>query len=163
MADIIIDGRVRVGWVSGVSGIASAPAPVVAELNAGLRLDALMTPDGLVGFEGDTASVDTSSLSSAQNTAGAGRITRDGMALRLKKQDVSDTVFDTLVYQASGFIVVRRYGIDANTAWTAGQKCAVYPVMCGEFKPLPPEANSMDRYEIPLFLRVPASTRAVIA
>ena len=122
-----------------------------------------MTPDGLVGFEGDTASVDLSSLSSSQNTAGAGRITRDGMALRLKKQDTGDTAFTTLVYQAVGFVVVRRAGIDSNTAWTTGQAIAVYPVMCGEYKPLAPEANSMDRYEIPMFLRLIASTRAQVA
>jgi hypothetical protein len=163
MADIIIDGRVRVGWVSGLSGIANIAAPTTTELNSGLRLDAIMTPDGLVGFEGDTASVDTSSLSSSQNTAGAGRIQRDGMALRLKKQDTGDTAFTTLTYQAVGFIVVRRFGIDSNTAWTSSQNCAVYPVMCGEYKPLPPEANSMDRYEIPLFLRAVANTRATIA
>lgn len=163
MGDINIDGRVRVGWVSGVSGIASIAGPLVAELNAGLRLDTIMTPDGLQGFEGDTAAVDSSSLSSSQNTNIAGRISRDGMALRLKKQDTADTAFTTLQYRVDGFVVVRRGGIDANTAWTAGQAVAVYPVQCGEYKPLPPEGNSMDRYDVPLFLRAIANTRAVIA
>ena len=163
MPDILIDGRVRVGWVSGANGIANAAAPTTTELNGGLRLDTLMTPDGLIGFDGDTASVDTSSLSSSQNTATAGRISRDGMALRLKRQDTADTAFNTLTYQTVGFIVVRRAGIDAATAWTSAQAVAVYPVICGEYKPLAPEANSMDRYEVPLFLRVIASTRAAIA
>lgn len=163
MADIIIDGRVRVGWVSGANGIANAAAPTTTELNSGMRLDALMTPDGLIGFDGDTAAVDTSSLSSSQNTSNAGRISRDGMALRLKRQDSSDTAFNTLTYTTVGFIVVRRAGIDANTGWTSAQAVAVYPVQCGEYKPLAPEANSMDRYEVPLFLRAVASTRAAIA
>lgn len=163
MADIIIDGRIRVQYATGEGGITNIGGPTVAELNAAIRLDTILTPDGLIGFAGDTASVDLSSLSSTQNTAGAGRITRDGMALRLKKQTGTDTAFTTLAYQTVGFVVVRRAGILSDAAWAAGQAVAVYPVMCGEYKPLDVEANSMDRYEVPLFLREVANTRAVVA
>ena len=56
MADFSSDGMTRVFYVS---AIASQNAPTVAELNAGLALQSLITADGLEGFEASTSDVET--------------------------------------------------------------------------------------------------------
>jgi len=159
MADLVSDGKIRVTWVPGAAGIANIAAPLVAELNAGLRLDTLMTPDGLTTTP-STADVDTSSLSSTFDTKAAGR---RGFAnsVKLKRQDSADTARATLVYRAVGFLVVRR-DLDASTANAAGQKVEVYPSQCGEptnsYGP-----NTVQAYEVPLMNTADPNTSATVA
>lgn len=159
MGDLISDGKIRVAWVPGTSGIANKAAPTVAELNAGLRLDSTMTPDGLTTTP-STAGVDTSSLSSTFDTKKAGRRGFEN-SVKLKRQDAADTARSTLVYQAEGFLVVRR-DIDASTAWAAGQKVEVYPSQCGE--PTPSYGpNTVQAYEVPLMNTSDPNTNATVA
>jgi hypothetical protein len=144
MADLISDGNIRVYWLSSVP--ASPSAPTTTELNAGLRLDTVMTPDGLdIGVE--TADVDTSSLSSTINTALPGRLTYSVM-LKLKKQTSGDTAYTTLVYGAAGALVVRRT-LAAGTAWATAQACEVYPSSCGGRSRLY-GPNTAQMYNVPL-------------
>lgn len=160
MPDIIIDGRVRVDEVQTIADIS---APTVAELDAGVRLDTIMTPDGLVGFEPDTADVDTSALSSTFNTKRPGRDDFSGTLLRIKKQaQTGDTVYDTLVKNYDTHIVVRT-GVESDTAWTAAQEVRVYPVSCGRVRNLPPEANTVERYEVPTKIYADPDLRAIVA
>lgn len=146
MADVFADGNTRVAFVGSISNIA---APTVAELNAGTLLQSYITSDGLMGFEATTAEVDTTSLASTFNTKTIGRDDFSGTGLRLKKQTYgSDTPFSTLTRGTSGYIAIRR-GITESTAWAADQAVEVYPVTCGQRKMLAPEANTVQRYEVP--------------
>ena len=138
MADSLSDGRIRVAWVP---SIASINSPTTAELNAGTLVSPVMTPDGLMGFEPDTADVDVSAIDSTFGTNVAGRSSFSGTGFRLKKQDGTDTIYNLLVRDLNGFTVVRR-DLTASTAWATGQRVEVYPSVLGEVRNLAPEANS---------------------
>lgn len=159
MADIPVDGKTRVAWVPTIS---NAAAPTVAELDAGILLQSTVTADGLAGFAPETAEVDAGSLASTFDEKSIGRASFSNTMLRLKKQTGTDTIYDTLVRGAEGYIVVRRY-VDQATAWAASQKVSVFPVICGETKELDPEANTMARYEVPTIVRQAPTLRATTA
>ena len=145
-----------------VAAIANNAAPTVAELNAGILLQQTMRPDGLVGFEAETADVDNSSLASTFDTVTVGRDSFSGTMLRLKKQTGTDTIFDTLQKGVTGYIVVRRY-ISQATAWAAAQKVNVYPVTFGTERELAPEANMVAMYEMPAKISSEPTLRATVA
>lgn len=159
MPDSNADGRTRIYSVPSIANIA---APTVAELNAGVDLSGLMTPDGLVGFEADTGDVDNSKINSTFNTVSAGRISYSGTLIRLIKQTGTDTVYNTLVYGFATNIVVRR-DVTSGTAWTVADKVEVYPVQCGEVRNLAPEANSVHKYEIMTKITAQPNLRATVA
>ena len=144
MADIVVDGFTRVSYVAAIANI---NAPTVAELNAGILLASVMTPDGLSGFEPATADVDNSALNSTFDTKTIGRDSFSGSKLILKKQTGTDTTWTTLVRGTAGYIVVRRY-IDNSTAWAASQPVNVYPIICGQRRELAPVANSVSKWEV---------------
>jgi hypothetical protein len=75
VADALTDGNIRIYSVPSISNI---NAPTVAELNAGTDLSSLITPDGLVGFEPDTAAVDNAKINSTFNTQQPGRASWSG-------------------------------------------------------------------------------------
>lgn len=159
MADANADGNTRVYFVPTIANIA---APTVAELNAGTRLDTLMTPDGMVGLEADTGDIDNSKLSSTFNTVTPGRVSFSGTLVRLIKQTGTDTVYNMLVYGFSGYLVIRR-DILASTAWAASQAAEVYPITCGEVRNISPESNSVHKYEIPTKITAQPNMRALTA
>lgn len=159
MADIVIDGMTRVDWVSAISNQA---APTTTELNAGIALTTTVTDDGLIGWEPETADVPTTPLSGTFDTVDVGRVSFSGTALRLKKQTSTDTIYDTLVKNTAGYIVIRR-NVAYNTAWTAAQKVEVFPVKCGETKALMPAANTLSRYEVPMKITSAPTMRATVA
>lgn len=159
MPDIYVDGNTRVAWVPTISTIT---APTTTELNAGVLLTSILTKDGLMGFEAETQGVDTSSLASKTDTEGVGRDKFGKLGLRLKKQSGTDTAYTTLTRTTAGYVVIRR-DIDQATAWASSQAVEVYPVVCGTNKNLSPEANTVRRYEVPLFLTSDPALRAAVA
>jgi len=159
MADIPVDGKTRVAFVD---AIADQAAPSVSELTGGLDLTFKVTRDGLMGLEPTTGEIDASSLGSTFDTKSIGISEFSGTGLRLKKQDGTDTVYNTLIRGKTGFLVVRRY-IAATTAWASGQAVGVYPVICGETKELSPEKNTMARYEVPMMVSEAPTLRASVA
>lgn len=159
MADVFADGNTRVAFVP---AIASLAAPTTTELNAGTLLQSVITSDGLMGFEASSAEVDTTSLASTFNTKTIGRDDFSGTGLRLKKQTSTDTVFNLLTRGTSGYIVIRR-GVTETTAWASTQLVEVYPITCGQTKYLAPEANSVQKYEIPTPVTAAPQLRAVVA
>lgn len=159
MADIYVDGNIRVSYVATIANIA---APTTTELNAGLLLTALITADGLVGFEADTADVDTTALDSTFDTKGIGRDSFDGTMLRLKKQTAPDTAYTTLTRGTVGYIVIRRDTASA-TAWASTQPVEVFPIVCGRERNLAPESNTVRRYEVPTKVSSAPNLRAVVA
>lgn len=150
------DGKIRVAWLPAVANI---NAPTVAEINAGLRLDTVMTPDGLT-VTAATADVDTSSLSSTFDTKRAGR-RGFTLGVKIKRQDAADTALTTLVYRAVGFLYVRRT-VDAGTAPTIADKCEIYPGECGQgtaaYGP-----NTIQSLDVPILNSADAAVAAVTA
>ncbi len=159
MADITVDGTTRVYYVAAISNTA---APTVAELNLGIALHATMTPDGLMGFEAETADVDNSALDSTFDTVTIGRDSFSGTGLMLKKQTGTDTIYDTLTRGAAGYIVVRRY-IASSTSWAAAQKASVFPIICGQAKEPAPEKNTVAKYFVPTKITSTPVMRATVA
>ena len=160
MADIIVDGKVKVALVDSISDI---DAPTVAELTAGNDITDQLTMDGLVGFAGETAEVDTTSLQSTYDTKMPGRTAFSGTALRLKRQSGTDTVYDTYVKDQTSHVVIRRDGSAATDAWAASDEVEVYPIVCGETKPVDPEPNTVQRFEVPVMVSSSPSLRAAVA
>lgn len=158
MADRFSDGNTRVFFTAAISNIAG---PTTSELNAGISLHDTITADGLVGLEATTAEVDNSALSSTFDTKVPGRDAFSGTMLRLKRQTGTDTVYNTLVKNTTGYIVVRR-GSAATTAWAAGDKVEVYPITCGRERLLAPTANSVEKYEVPIMISAQPNLRATV-
>lgn len=156
MADLVSDGKIRVYYVPTIS---NTNAPTTTELNAGTRLDTIITVDGL-DRSAATADVDLSALSSTFDTKGVGRRT-PSLSLTIKRQTGTDTVANTLTYQSTGYIVVRD-NIDASTAWTASQVCEVYPVAFGE-KNKAYGPNTVQRYTVPCMVTGDPSYAATVA
>jgi hypothetical protein len=159
MADIVIDGMVRVDWVPSIS---NNSAPTTTELNAGIALTTLITDDGLIGWEAETADVPTTPLSGTFDTVDVGRVSFSNTALRIKKQSGTDTTYTTLVKNASGYIVIRR-NTAYSTAWASSQQLEVFPVKCGETKYVMPAANTLSRYEVPMKITSAPTMRATVA
>jgi hypothetical protein len=159
--DIIGDGREAWWWVPS-GGIASINAPTIIEVNAGIRISQWMTKYGANGFAADTAPAPTSGIEDRFDTSIPGRISYNGMKLRLRDQSGTDVAKNTLVYGAAGFLV-RRRSIDAKTAVATGQKVRVWPVTCGEQVDMDYEDNMPQRYEVPIFPSATPSSGAAIA
>lgn len=160
MADSLADGQTRVAYVP---SIASLTAPTTTELNAGILLQSLITPDGLIGFEPTTADVDTSALNSVYSTVDNGRDSFSGTMLRLKKQTSGDTAYTTLGTKGTtGNIVIRR-SLAETTAWASSQAIEVYPIKTGRRRRLAPEANAVEKYEIPCKIYIAPQIDAVVA
>lgn len=159
MADVPSDGNVRISWVT---TIANTSAPTVAELNAGLLLSPTMTPTGLAGFKPDTNDVPNRRIDGTFNTVDVGSVSVSGTMLELYKQSPTDTIYDTLTYRTSGYLVVRR-SIDKATAWASGQKVSVWPSKCGQTAWLDPEADTEERYQIPIKIVSEPVIRAQVA
>lgn len=159
MADSNADGRTKLYQVPSIANIA---APTVAELNAGVALDGLVTPDGVIGFEPDTGDVDTSKLNSTFSTTAAGRASFSGTMLRLIKQTGTDTVYNTLVYGFATNIVIRR-DVTSTTVWATSDKVEVYPVQIGEVRNLSPAPNEVHKYEVITKITNQPNLRATVA
>lgn len=158
MPDIIVDGKIRVWYVAALSNPAQ---PTVAELTGGLVLNSTITKDGLVGFEPDSAKVETTPLDGDFNTNRIGRTSFGDTMLRLKKQSGTDTIYTTLVKNAVGYLVIRR-DLSKTTAPAAGQEVQVFPIECGETRRLAPEENTLSRYEVPVAITGDVYLRATI-
>lgn len=159
MADIITDGRTKVWLVPAISNIA---APTTTELNAGTSIEGLMTPDGLIGFEPDTADVDNSAINSTFDTKLPGRASFNNTAVRLKKQSGTDSVYNAYPRDTVVYVVIRR-GTTSSTAWATNDKVEVYPAQTGETRNLAPAANEVQKYEIPMKITTTPNLRATVA
>jgi hypothetical protein len=159
MADLGFDGMISVWWVPTIADITAPKA--ATEINAGgsVALHPRLTPDGLAtGAGSDT--IDTSKLASTFNTKIVGRRNFDGLQLTYVRGDSTpEKLLDTtLVYKASGYIVVRRGvvsmqadGVTPAPAVVA-DKVEVYPAQCGEPQYASPAPNALQTVVVPLTL-----------
>jgi hypothetical protein len=162
MADVVIDGYVRVYYVPTIATLA---APTTTELNAGTNLTSFLIPSGLEGFDPQQDSVDNTSMASTFNTVLPGRVGMSVGGLIFKKQDGTDTVYNLLTPGTAGFIVVRANGVLTGTAWASSQgPLSIYPGKTGEsYRVGVGEANSLERFRTPWFISAQPTFRAVVA
>ena len=146
MAYAASDGRVTV-W--SVPSIANTAAPTAAEIAAGTNITAALTPDGLVGFQPDTADVAVATLADDFDAVVPGRVSMSGMALTFLWNSSTDTNFNTFVKNYTTNIVIRRK-IAFATAVSSGQGLIVVPVVCGETAPQDAAPNELDKFQVPL-------------
>jgi hypothetical protein len=103
MPRLIADGEVQVHWVPSIS---TPSAPTVAEITAGTEitpfLSTIDTP-----LDGDAP--DASDLSSAYNKTVAGTF-GGNISAELYRDDTTDTAWTTLIRNATGYFVIRRFG-----------------------------------------------------
>jgi hypothetical protein len=159
MSDLISDGNTKVSWVGSIANI---NAPTATELNGGADWTLRITPDGLK-TDPATADVDTSSLGSTFTTNQPGRRSYTcEVTFKRGSTTIEEQPYTTLVYNASGFLVVRR-GTAFATAYASGDKVEVYPVTAGEAQNIAPAANEVNKFMSPLKVTSDPATRAVVA
>lgn len=167
MSVVIIDGRVRVSWLTACANIA---APTVAELNAGTNLTAYILPDGLdIGMT--TGKVNVGNVGSTFTLEAIGR-RNPTVSLTCHHDATSgstDPAWNLLVYRATGFLAVRM-GVDTTTAWTIAQggggtngSVEMYPVECGEYNNVKPQPDGSWDFTVDLSVRLDPNKRSVVA
>jgi hypothetical protein len=137
MAVVTMDGRTAVAWCTSIATIGS---PTVAEINAGTRLETLITPDGLT-ITPATGEVDVSNLGSTANAGRAGRI-KWTIKITFHHDGVVDTAWNLFPYRTNGLLVVRK-GIDRTTAFASTQKCQVFSCETGEPDDVDPKPDGV--------------------
>ena len=159
MADVVIDGYIRVSSVPTISNLA---APTAAELNAGTAYEMLLTPEGLTGFASTTNWVNNSALGSTFDTQLPGTVAFGDMSLEFKWQSGTDTIFNTLIFGYQTNIVIRARILRATT-YASTQLVEVYPITCGQYSRTEYERNSLARFRVPVGLNAEPQLRAVVA
>lgn len=157
MADIVADGTTKVYWVT---TIAAPSGPTVAELNAGVDLTTFITADGWQ-VNTSTASVDTSDLSSTDDTFLPGRRS-DDISVTLKSQGDAAAPWTTFASRPAGYLV-ERVGVAYSTVWTAAQKVRVFPVTAGDRGRIPAAANEVIKFTVPFFKSDNVQDQATVA
>ena len=159
MSDLISDGNTKVAFAATIANI---NAPTVAELTAASDWTTRLTPDGLK-TDPSTADVDTSSLASTFTTNQPGRRSYTvELTFKRGSTPTEDNPFTTLVYGATGYIVVRR-GVPYTTAFATGDHVEVYPFAAGEPQNIAPAANEVSKFMAPLKVTSDPATRATVA
>jgi hypothetical protein len=167
MSVVILDGRVRVYWLTACSVLAS---PTVAELNAGTDITAYIRPDGL-DISMDTGSVDVGNVGSTFTLERVGR-RKPAVSLGCH-HDAStgstDPAWNLLVYRAVGILAVRT-GVDKTTAWATGQGgggttggLQIIPLEVGEYNPVKPAPDTAWDFDVPVKVYLEPSWRSVVA
>ena len=115
------------GRLDYVASISDPTAPTVAELNAGVPLTNHLVRDTLA-TPMSASTLDASDSSARQNKTAPGNYGGDPVTATFHRDSVSgeDDAWSTLVPDAEGFLVIRRFG-GSDTAWAAAQKVEVYP------------------------------------
>ena len=148
MADLTSDGMIAAWFVASIANIASPSAGTEIGAAGSLVLHNRATPTGLK-VPATTDKIDNSKLGSTFTTNKVGRRHFDGLSVTYIKGDqTADMAFDTtLVYQATGYLVVRR-NVAATTAAAASQKVEVYPVQCEEPIQSDPAPNTLQEVTV---------------
>lgn len=135
--------------VSLVSSIADISAPTADELDAGTDITCYLTKDGL-NPGGSTNGVDSGSLCSRVDSQVAGSVSYNATLRGFRYWD-EDDFWDVCAWGTNTHLVVRR-GPAHDAAWTAGQPVEVYTVQMGEKIPASSAANTLQTFEVSLFV-----------
>src|SRR5690349_15724674 len=109
MSDLGFDGMIAAWFVATIADITAPKAATEIGAVGTLALHTRLTPDGLK-IPASTDNIDNSKMVSTFTTHTVGRRKFDGMSIKyIRGTAVNEMAFDTtLVYQATGFLVVRR-------------------------------------------------------
>jgi len=144
MADYGFDGMI---WASFIPAVANVAAPTVTELSAGVELHDVLTADGL-SISADTATVDTSKLSSTANSETIGRDSYTVSVTYVRGDHTEATdVAEALVRGASGYLAVRRNKL-ATVAVASADEVELYPIIWHRPNPATPAANALQTVEV---------------
>lgn len=164
MSVVIMDGRVRVTWMTACANIL---APTVAELNAGTALQGFITPDGL-DIAVTTGKVPVGNVGSTFTLERVGR-RNPSISLTLHHDSPTDTPWTLLTYRAIGYLAV-RLGVDLATAWTIGHggggsvgQVMVFPVEAAQDNPVKVAPDSSWDFMTDLTVYLDPSFRSVVA
>lgn len=157
MADIAMDGNIRITWCTSIS---NTSAPTTTELNAGVALESLITPDGWQVNTSDAA-VDNTALNSIDDTSLAGRRS-DDISVTFKHQGDAAAPWTTFAGRPVGYLV-ERTSIAGTTAWTAAQKVRVFPVQAGSRAKTPRAANELEKFVVQFFKSAATVDTATVA
>lgn len=140
MPRTIADGEVLINFAPTV---ADTSAPTVAETTAGEDLtpwlSSLDTP-----LDGDN--VDSSDLSSAFNKSVAGTY-GGGASATFYRDDTTDTAWDLLPRNTTGYIIVRRFG-GSDTVWTVADVAEVWYVRVITQSPATMDRNNVQTFDV---------------
>lgn len=163
MADIIMDGFVKVFEVPIIANIASV---TTAELGAAgnLNLGSLLTKEGLQGFRPDTGTVDTTALNSQYGTNAPGLLGLSKGMLRFKAQtQATDVVRTRFTFGYTTNIVIRRNGLLETSAFVSTNWIEVWPIKCGARLDGDFASNEVQKYDIEIFFYAAPNQIAVVA
>lgn len=164
MTKMLADGNIKWTFVPTANGIANIALPTVAELTAGgiLDLEWFITADGL-GTSVDEAVVALPVLAEDFDAEGPGR-NKYGFDLTMYRhlEEASDKAWTTCKKATVGF-GVKREGLPVATAYQAGQRVKVYPIIFGERKDLPTEANGGVKFVSHVYVSSRPNLDAVVA
>jgi hypothetical protein len=167
MSVVIMDGRVRVFWMTACVNIA---LPTVTELTTGTDLTSYITPDGL-NIQTSVGKVDVGNVGSDTTLE---RIGRKAHTITLTchhdaTSGSTDPAWNLLTYRTTGFLAVRE-GVLTATAFATGQGAGgttgsleVYPVECGEYNGAKPAPDTSWDFTVDLSVYAIANKRAVVA
>lgn len=130
-------GTSKVKWITSP---AVPTAPTLAEINAGVSLDAQIAE--ISGFEFSNSPIQTPDLGTTFTTQIPGEDTVQNPSLTFYDDDAASTIRTALAKGTSGYIIFCPYGITAtkrseiwpakstgvNDVWTAGNEAAKYQV-----------------------------------
>ena len=167
MSVVIMDGRVRVYWLTACANIA---LPTVAELNAGTNLGQYITPDGLdIGMSTGKVNVGNVTSTFTLNRVGRRNPTINLTLHHDATSGSTDPAWNLLTYRNLGFLAV-RLGVDSTTAWTSGQGAGgttgsleMYPVECSEYEGVKPAPDTSWDFSVELSVYLDPNKRAVVA
>lgn len=152
----------RVVWVPGADAITDLDSPTVGEIQetvGAVDITCYLTKDGL-NPGGTTNAVDSGSLCNRIDSQKAGSVGYSFMLRGFRYED-DDAFWDIAIWGTSGYLVVRR-GPAHDAAWAAAQKVEVYKAQLGEPIPAPSAANTLQTFELSLFIEN-AELKATVA
>lgn len=161
MPRYVNDGNIKVAWAT----VADKDFPAMSEIAAGDDIECFLTKDGL-NITFNENEVDDAALCETFDAVLPGSY---GVSIELTMKRETPTASDvpwTTLFNTrgeTGALVVRR-GIDADTAWAAGQKVEVYPGTLGVRRPAPAATNEQARFMVTIFgSEEPALDATVVA
>jgi hypothetical protein len=149
MPRYVNDGMIKVAWAT----VADPEFVALSELLAGDDIECHLTKDGLNITFSENEVEDGALCEVFDATLPGSYGVSIELTLKRRNTDGGDTdiAWDLFATRGeTGTLVVRR-GIDADTAWTAGQPVESYPGTIGVRQPVAPASNEQARFMLKIF------------
>lgn len=157
MSAYVHEGMTKVAWVLTITNVS---APTVAELTAGTDISVTLTKDGL-NISLSQNYVDNTSLAETFDSQLVGSWGGTS-SLTFRRDNVTDTAWDTFDWGETGYLVVRR-GEAYDGAWAAADKVEVYPAQMGMPVPNATAANAQATATVGMAFTSQPDLHAVVA